>query len=62
MDFRLWPTSVRIARTLPGELIGEVNPEDYGFGVIREEPPDEAEAAIRCRRAGRADTGTAAGC
>jgi len=41
---------IRIAKTLPGELIGDVNPEDYGFKVIKEEPPDEAESARRVAR------------
>lgn len=41
---------IRIAKTLPGELIGQVNPEDYGFKVIKEEPPDEAESARRVAR------------
>jgi hypothetical protein len=38
---------IRIAKTLPGELIGDVNPEDYGFKVIKEDPPGEAESARR---------------
>lgn len=41
---------IRIAKTLPGELIGNVNPEDYGFKVIKEDPPDEAESARRVAR------------
>jgi hypothetical protein len=38
---------LRIAKTLPGELEGDVDPEDYGFEVIREEPPDPQESARR---------------
>jgi hypothetical protein len=38
---------IRIARTLPGELEGKVNPEDYGFEVIKEDPPNETESARR---------------
>jgi hypothetical protein len=38
---------IRIEKTLPGELEGDIDPEDYGFEVIREEPPDEREAAAR---------------
>ena len=38
---------IRVARTLPGELDGDINPEDYGFEVIKEEPPDESDAASR---------------
>lgn len=38
---------IRIEKTLPGELEGDIDPEDYGFEVIREEPPDEQEAAVR---------------
>jgi hypothetical protein len=41
---------LRIAKTLPGELEGKINPEDYGFDVIREEPPDEEETARRIER------------
>lgn len=40
----------RIEKTLPGELEGRVNPEDYGFDVIREEPPDAQESARRVAR------------
>jgi len=32
---------------LPGELEGRIDPEDYGFGVIREELPSDAELAER---------------
>jgi hypothetical protein len=38
---------IRISRTLPGELEGDINPEDYGFEVIKEDPPDDSEAARR---------------
>lgn len=38
---------IRIEKTLPGELEGDIDPEDYGFEVIREEPPDKREAAAR---------------
>lgn len=38
---------IRIEKTLPGELDGDIDPEDYGFEVIKEEPPDEGEAAVR---------------
>ncbi len=38
---------IRIEKTLPGELEGDIDPEDYGFEVIRQEPPDEREAAAR---------------
>ncbi len=34
-----------LEKMLPGELEGEVNPEDYGFGVIREEPLTPGRAA-----------------
>lgn len=42
---------LHIARTLPGELDGTFDPRDYGFDVIREEPPgpwecDERVAAL----------------
>jgi len=29
---------------------GDIDPEDYGFGVIKEEPPTEAEAMERVGR------------
>jgi hypothetical protein len=41
---------LRIAKTLPGELAGDVDPEDYGFEVIREEPPDKQDSARRVAR------------
>lgn len=41
---------LRIAKTLPGELEGNVDPEDYGFEVIREEPPNKHEAARQVAR------------
>lgn len=37
----------RITRFLRGELEGDVDPEDYGFDVVRKDPPDDAEAAAR---------------
>lgn len=39
---------IRISRPLPGELTGDINPEDFGFDVILDEPltPDE-EARIK---------------
>jgi hypothetical protein len=33
----------RFAKTLPGELTDEVNPKDFGFDVIREEPLSEEQ-------------------
>jgi hypothetical protein len=41
---------IRIARALPGEIEGNLDPEDYGFEVIKEEPPDDEEAAERVGR------------
>lgn len=41
---------IRIERTLPGELEGDIDPEDYGFDVITEEPPSRQE---RTERVGR---------
>jgi hypothetical protein len=38
---------IRIEKTLPGELEGDIDPEDYGFEVIREDTPDEEEATVR---------------
>jgi hypothetical protein len=38
---------IMITRVLPGEREGEIDPEDFGFEIIRVEPPDEAEAAAR---------------
>jgi hypothetical protein len=38
---------IRIEKTLPGELEGDVDPAAYGFEVIRQEPPDEEEATAR---------------
>jgi hypothetical protein len=38
---------IRIEKTLPGEVEGDIDPEDYGFEVIREEPLDRAEATAR---------------
>jgi hypothetical protein len=35
----------RFARTLPGELINDVDPEEFGFDVIREQPLSEQELA-----------------
>jgi hypothetical protein len=40
----------RIEKTLPGELEGKIHPEDYGFEIIREEPPDSRESARRVAR------------
>jgi hypothetical protein len=38
---------ISFGRVLPGEREGKINPEDYGFKVIREAPPtEEEEAAI----------------
>jgi hypothetical protein len=42
--------ALRLEKTLPGELEGKVNPEDYGFDTIREDPPDDQEAAERVAR------------
>ena len=41
---------MRIARALPGEIDGDIDPEDYGFEVIKEEPPDDEEATERVGR------------
>ena len=41
---------LRMDKTLPGELEGKVNPEDYGFDIIHEEPPNDQEAAERVAR------------
>jgi hypothetical protein len=41
---------LRLEKTLPGELEGKVNPEDYGFDTIHEEPPNDQEAAERVSR------------
>lgn len=38
---------ISIAKLLPGELDGNIDPEAYGFVVIREDPPTDEEAAIR---------------
>jgi hypothetical protein len=38
---------MRIGRILPGELEGNINPEDYGIQVIKEEEPSGEEAAQR---------------
>ena len=38
---------IKITRILPGELEEEIRPEDFGFDVIKIEPPNEAEAAVR---------------
>jgi hypothetical protein len=38
---------MRIERTLPGELEGDIDPEDYGFEVIKEPPPSGQEIAAR---------------
>lgn len=36
---------LRIERFQPGELEGEIDPRDYGFEVIKQEPPSEREMA-----------------
>jgi hypothetical protein len=36
-----------VDRLLPGELDGTLHPEDYGFDVIKEEPPADDELATR---------------
>ncbi|MBM7785707.1 hypothetical protein [Tenggerimyces flavus] len=36
---------LRIERFQPGELEGEIDPRDYGFEVIRQEPPSDRELA-----------------
>ena len=41
---------IHIERTLPGEIEGNIDPEDYGFDVIKEEPPSEEEATERVGR------------
>jgi hypothetical protein len=41
---------IRFGKLLPGELKGEIDPGDYGFGVIEEPVPDEEEAAQRIGR------------
>jgi len=41
---------LRIARTLPGELQDSINPEDYGFGVVKRMPPPAHESSERVRR------------
>jgi hypothetical protein len=41
--------NIRIERLLPGELEGDVKPEDYGFDLIPGEAPSEAEARQRIR-------------
>ncbi|MEV6636759.1 hypothetical protein AB0M54_39085 [Actinoplanes sp. NPDC051470] len=38
---------IQIRRLLPGELEGNVNPEDYGFDVIDDLPPSDDEADRR---------------
>jgi hypothetical protein len=38
---------IRIERTLPGELEGDIHPEDYGFEVIKEPPPSRQEVIAR---------------
>jgi hypothetical protein len=37
----------RIEKPLPGELEGDIDPEDYGFDVIKEEPLTKEEEAKR---------------
>jgi hypothetical protein len=41
---------IKLAKALPGELEGDIDPEDYGFEVIKEEPPSEEETAERVGR------------
>lgn len=41
---------MKFEKVLPGELEGKIDPEDYGFDVIKEEPPNEEEAAKRVGR------------
>jgi hypothetical protein len=38
---------MRLVKLLPGEIDGEINPEDYGFDVIPDVPPAGTEAATR---------------
>ncbi|MFD3403442.1 hypothetical protein ACFWUU_22350 [Kribbella sp. NPDC058693] len=39
---------IRISRPLPGELTGDINPEDFGFDVIPDDPlTPEEEARIK---------------
>jgi hypothetical protein len=49
-DVWLGGAVISIEKLLPGELDGNVDPEAFGFDVIREDPPSEDEAA---RRVGR---------
>ena len=42
--------AISIEKPLPGELEGKVDPEDYGFGVIKDEPQSEDEIAQRVGR------------
>jgi hypothetical protein len=41
---------IKITRILPGELEEDINPEDFGFDVIKIDPPSPAEAAARIRK------------
>jgi hypothetical protein len=41
---------IRIERPLPGEMEGNIDPEDYGFAVIKEEPPSNDEVIERVGR------------
>lgn len=39
---------IRISRPLPGEVTGDINPEDFGFEVFEDEPlTPEQEAEIK---------------
>jgi hypothetical protein len=38
---------ISFEKLLPGELEGNVDPEAYGFEVIREDPPSQEEADLR---------------
>jgi hypothetical protein len=41
---------IRIEKAIPGEIEGNVDAEDYGFEVIKEEPPDEEQTIERVGR------------
>jgi hypothetical protein len=41
---------LRIARTLPGELQGRINPKDYGFSAVKHTRPSAHESKERVRR------------
>lgn len=45
---KIWSLNViTIEKLLPGELEGNIDPGDYGFEVIKEDPPSDEELRLR---------------